>query len=127
MCEGPETVTLDFRFQVNGTSDPDFQFPAGAVADVVRSSAGLFSITLKNKWPQMVTCTGSVQVAAVAAGQGSFVEPVSYTASTGALVVRTVDPDAAGAPAAADPSDNDWVSVRATFCRRTALMSVGSV
>ena len=127
MAEGPETVGLDFRFQINGTSDPDRQFPAGAVKDVVRVSAGLFDITLQSKWPTMVTCVGSVQVAAVAAGQGAGFEPVSYTASTGVLRVRTVDFDNAGASAAADPTDNDWVHVNAVFCRRDALMKEGAV
>ena len=128
LCEGPETVRLDFRFQCQapGANDPDFQFPAGAVLDVVRASAGLYNITLKNKWPQLICATGCVQAAAVGA-TGMFVQVVSYTASTGVLVVRTVDPDTAGLPTAADPADNDWVHIQAAFCRRTALMAVGAV
>lgn len=128
--EAPEAVQLDFRFQCQapGNNDPDFQFPAGAVLDVVRNGVGtgLYNITLKNKWPQLLTCVVVVAPASVGAtGQaGQF---VSYTASTGVLQVRAVDFDAAGAPAAADPPDDSWIHVRAVFCRRTALMAVGAV
>lgn len=117
-----------FRFQINGTSDPDFQVPAGAVDDVVRTSAGLFTITLPQteRYPALISCTGSVQTAAVGAGTvGALFTPVSYTASTGVLVVRIVDQD--GTPGAADPADNDWVHVQAVFCRMTVLAPTGAV
>lgn len=128
MAAGPEQVQLSLRFQINGTSDPDFVFPAGIVSDITRGSAGLFNIFLNTseRYPSLVSCVGSVQAAAVGAGGvGALVYPVSYTAATGVLQVRVVDQD--GTPTAADPANDDWVHVQAVFCRRTNLASVGAI
>jgi hypothetical protein len=123
---GPEEVLKSFRFQINGTSDPDAQVPSGAVQDIVRTSAGLFTITLPQteRYPVLVSCTGSVQQAAVGT-TGTAFTVVSYTASTGVLVVRTVDTTAG--QAADDPADDDWVHVQAVFCRMTVLAPTGAV
>ncbi len=125
-----EEVTLRFRFQVNGTSDPDFQYPAGAVSDVVRTGAGVFEITLPAGFrpPGMVGCGGHVLGDdGVSLGLQVQAAQDGYVASTGKLTVRTVDPYTDATPAAADPTDNDWVYVEATFIRRDALSRTGTV
>ncbi len=124
MADGQEQLLKAFRFQVNGTSDPDFQFPAGAVLDVVRTSIGLFTITLPVKWPSLVTLQGSVQAAGAAGDTlAEEVHLVSYTAATGVLIVRTEN----NLGVADDPADNDWVHLNVVFCRRTVLSAVGAV
>lgn len=124
---GPEQVQVSFRFQIDGTNDPNFQVPAGAVDDVVRTSTGLFTITLptQQRYPVLVSCTGSVQTAAASGGDTIAVvfTPVSYDPATGVLVVRTEN----HAGAADDPADNDWVHVNAVFCRMTVLAPTGAV
>lgn len=127
MTKSPEQVLEAFRFQINTTNNPDFLMPSQqGVLDVVRVSAGLFDIFFATKYPELISCTGAVQVAAVGAGTvGALFTVVSYTPATGVLRVRIVDQD--GAPAAADPADNDWVHVQAVFCRRNKLCQVGAI
>lgn len=124
---GPDEVLKSFRFQVNGTSDPDFQVPAGAVDDVVLTSTGLFTITLPQaeRYPVMITGRASVQSAAASGGDtiGIVATVVSYTAATGVLIVRTEN----HAGAADDPADDNWVHVSVLFCRKTVLAPAGAV
>lgn len=129
MSDTPETVKLCFRFQVNGASDPDFAYPAGIVQDVVRTGTGQFTVTLQRgaRWPGFVGLTGTI----VGATLGMTVEAAgvpgtSYNPSTGALLVRCITQD--GTPAAsADPTDNDWVYVEATFLRREVFNRAAAI
>ena len=126
MTKGPELVLEAFRFQVEGTSDPDALVPyQQGVTNVTRSSIGLFAITLATKYPTLISCVGSVQAAAASGGDtvGLHVYPVSYTASTGVLVVRVEN----HAGAADDPTDEDWVHVQAVFCRRSGMAPSGAI
>jgi len=129
---GPEQVTLKFRFQVQapGANDPDFQLPAGAVSDVVRSATGTYAITLKQgeRWPAFLGLNGTVMTAS-GVGLGAIVQAAvaDYVPSTGVLTVRVVDPYTDTTPAPIDPADNDWVYVEATFIRRTSMSSAGPV
>lgn len=124
---GPHEVLKSFRFQIDGANDPNFQVPARAVDDVVRTSTGLFTITLPvtERYPVMISCTGSVQTAAASGGDTIAVvfTPVSYTASTGVLVVRTEN----HAGTADDPADNDWVHVQATFSKFEVTAPTGAI
>lgn len=111
-----EEVELNFRFQVNGTTHPDNVVGGGrAIEDITYVSAGLFDITLRegNAFVTLISC---------------FVDPedvadigkyVSWTFATRKLRVTTLLAD--GSPAAADPTDDTWVHVRAVFCRRSEL------
>jgi hypothetical protein len=119
---GPEEVTLNFRFQINGTSDPDAFFGSGGlVTDIVRDAAGEFTITLdKNyRFANVINCF----VASEDLGVDGYY--VAWTQSTGALQVSTIA-DAA-ATTEADPTDDTWVHVSVTFCRRSDLASSQSI
>ncbi len=123
LTNNPETVTYHFRFQVNGTSDPDVLFPANCgITDITRSGVGAFSVVFAESHPAFVTMSGSLlQSGALGASDAVVFQPVSWTASTKTLAIRAVDPDAAGVPAAADPDDDTWVCLSVTFCRKTAF------
>lgn len=127
----PEQVTLKFRFQSagTGTTDPDFIVPANCgVVDIDQSAAGVWAITLDEKFPVFIGLTGSV-MAASGVGLGLAVQAAvaDYVPSTGVLTVRTVDPYTDATPAAADVADNDWVYVEATFCRVSVLAPSGAL
>src|SRR5574342_66363 len=119
----PESEVVRFRFQINGTSDPDFCFPKSGITDIVRSGAGVFAITFDRKYPAFVGGNGMVMGDdGVSFGLIVQTTPADYVANTGILTVRTVDPYTDATPAAADPTDNDWVFVEAVFSRTTALI-----
>lgn len=131
--EGAEQVEACFRFQINGTSDPNFLFPsnmAHVVSDVTRNAAGVFDVTfaLGHRWPGLVAVGGSVMTAS-GAGLGLIVQSAvaDYDASTGVLRVRTVDPYTDATPAALDPADDDWVCLRVVFQRRTQFSSTVAI
>lgn len=127
----PELVTLKFRFQSagTGTTDPDFIVPASCgVRSIDQSAAGVWAITLIEKFPLFVGLVGSVMCSSgVGFGQVVQAAAADYVASTGVLTVRTVDPYTDATPAAADVADNDWVYVEATFCRRNGLAPTGAL
>lgn len=130
LTTSPETVTLKFRFQINGTSDPDACLPAfQGVSDVTRNAAGVFDVTFTEKYPTYIGHTGSVMGDSGATlgliVQGS--DPADYSSTTGVLRVRTVDTYTDATPAPADPVDNDWVFLEVTFCRRSNLCPSGSI
>ena len=109
-----EEVTYNFRFQVNGSSDPDNLVGCvGLITDITWVSAGLWDIQLSNFYPTLINCDASSDDA-VGDMRGKF---VSYTAATGVLRVTTVDE----ALAAVDPTDDSYVHVTAVFGRRTDL------
>lgn len=112
---GPEQVTVRFRFQVNGTSDPD-NIVGGAqmVSDIVRDDVGEFSITFAHKYPTFV----SANFGRFGAGeQAQIVEVLSYTSSTGVLVIQCLS----DAGVAEEPTDDNWITCDVTFCRRSQL------
>lgn len=119
---GPEEVVLKCRFQINGTTHPDnIQGGARAVEDITYVSAGVFDLTLSRgcAFEDLVSCF--VDPEALAFG-GKF---VSWTFSTRKLRVTTFGND--GTPAAADPTDDSWVHVNATWCRRSQLANVRAI
>lgn len=127
----PEQVTLKFRFQSagTGTTDPDFIVPANCgVTDIDQSAAGVWAITLTEKYPVFIGLTGHVMCAS-GVGLGQIVQAAvaDYVASTGVLTVRTVDPYTDASPAAADIADNDWVYIEATFCRKSNMAPSGAI
>lgn len=125
-----EVVCVPFRFQAAaaGGAEPDFQMPAGTVANVIRAgSAGLYNVTFREKYPVFLGVVGTVLEAdevndlIVKAGVGD------YDPTTGVLALRVVgalDTTSAGT----DVTDNDWVFVVAYFVRRTtAFGTVGAI
>jgi len=120
MSAYPEIVFLPFRFQINGTSDPDNCVPGGAVLDVVRTGAGVFTINFAEKYPIFIGLVGTVLEATPAHDLIVKAAVGNYTASTGVLTGVTVV-GADGTTAAEDPIDNDWVYVIAAFSRRSVL------
>lgn len=126
LVNSPEQVTIKFRFQINGTSDPDNVVPAlSGVTEVTRTSAGLFVVTFAEKWPVFIGATGSVLEATQAHDLIVKTSVAGYVPSTGLLTLTVVGAD--GSTAAEDPPDNDWVYVEATFCRRSGLAPSGAI
>ena len=124
-----EEVTVKFRFLINGTSDPDALMPhMKGVSEVTRSGPGVFVATMSEKYPVFLGLTGNVMGDSGATlglvVQGDF---AGYDSATGLLTFRTVDTYTDATPAAADPTDNDWVYVEATFCRRSTLCPSGAI
>lgn len=123
LTSGPEQVELKFRFQINGTSNPDNVVgSAGLVEDITRNDTGEFTVTIhpSYRYQNLVVCHASVQ-----ADLDVDAKYVSWTPSTGALVIHTVAYD--DAPAAGDPADDSWVHVTATLCRRSEMLPTTSV
>jgi hypothetical protein len=121
MNGGPEQVTHRFRFQVNATSDPDnIVGAAQAVTDIVRDDVGEFSLTFAHAYPTFVSASfgrfGSGE-------QAQMIEVLSYTASTGVLVIQCLS----DAGAAEEPTDDDWITCDVTFCRRQNLAPSASI
>lgn len=111
----PETVTHNFRFQVNGTSDPD-NFVGGSqtLTDIVRDDVGEFSLSFANFYPLFI----SAHFGRLGSGeQMQSVEVLSYTASTGVMVVQCLS----DAGIAEEPTDDDWITCSVTFSRRNSL------
>lgn len=115
LCGAPETVTHSFRFQVNATSDPD-NFVGGSqtVTDIVRDDVGEFSISFANFYPLFI----SASFGRLGSGeQAQMIEVLSYTASTGVLVIQCLS----DAGIAEEPTDDDWITCDVTFCRRNSM------
>ena len=122
----PELVKVCFRFQINGTSDPDNILPAACmVSNVTRTSAGLFSITFIEKFPVCIGFTGSVLESTQAHDLIVKSSAGAYSATTGITTVTVVGAD--GSTAAEDPADNDWVYCEFLFCRRNDLAPSGAL
>jgi hypothetical protein len=118
----PELVRICFRFQINGTSDPDALYPGyQGVTDVSRSGAGVFVVTFAEKWSAMVGFTGTVLEATPAHDLIVKAALAGYDASAGTLTLTVVGAD--GSTAAEDPVDNDWVYVECVFARRNGLQA----
>lgn len=120
---GPERVQVDFRFQINGTSDPDnVVATAGLIDDITRDSIGVFTVTLSKyfRFTDLITCHASV-----AGDLTDDAKYVSWDPDTGALVLNTVLQD--GTQAVDDPADDSWVHVTAVFCRRQNMNPTLSV
>ena len=122
MSAGPEVVAVVFRFQVGaaGGAEPDFQVPAGAVSNVTRDgSAGLYTITFREKYPVFLGMVGSVLEATPAHDLFPKADIADYDAAAGTLQITVVGAD--GATAAEDVIENDWVFLTVYFMRVKTL------
>lgn len=130
LVNSKEQVKVSFRFQHASGTDPDALVPYNAgVSNVTRSGAGVFLVTLDNIYPVYIGHMGSVGGDS-GATLGLIVQgghPDDYNATTGVLTVRVVDTYTDATPAAADPADDDWVYVEATFCRRSNMAPSGAI
>ncbi len=118
LAAGPEEITLKFRFQIDGTSDPDlFVGIAGMVDSIVYSATGVYTITLASayRYPTLVTAFAKVD----STGLTDDVRFTSYDFDTGVVVLQGILQD--GSQAAAVVTDDSWVHVELTFCRRSNL------
>lgn len=120
----PNVDLVAFRFRIDGTDDPDGLFPGyQGITSVTRSSEGLFAITFDFKYPFMLACVGAVE-SAVANTTGTAVQVISYTASTGVLLVSTTANDDGLVD---DPVDNAWVHLFCVMARQTGSYVVQSI
>lgn len=112
-----------FRFTIGVSGAPTLvdNGRSGAVASVVRNSAGLYTITLeKPYWAKLVSCIPELSCVN---GAGSILEARyvegSYSASAGTFqIVCTLDEDA---PAAADSPSGTGMDVILVFQRLTNI------
>lgn len=132
----PEQVTLKFRLQYVTDAAADFCVPGNSgVASNTRTSEGLYTLTLDEKYPVFVGGFGHVMVAAASVVTASShyvaIDPADYVASTGVLTYRTLWHDHAGASTGpgvlADVPNNDWVYFELTFCRKSALAPTSAI
>lgn len=116
----PEVERVVFRFQINGTSDPDVLVPGfQGVTDVTRVSAGVFDITFETKYPTFIGMLGHVLEGTPAHDLILKTSAVAYSATTGILRVTVVGAD--GSTAAEDPINDDWVFCEVFFGRRSGM------
>lgn len=130
MVQAPELITLKARIQSAGaaTNAPDFQVPAGTFASATLASTGLYTVTLREKYPIFVGGTGSVMTAIAGVGTADLqvvFDVAGYDATTGVLTFSVVGAD--GGTAVEDVPDNDWIYLELTFCRRSTLCPTGAL
>ena len=119
---GLEEVVLNFRFQVNGTSDPDFIVQAnGFVTDITYAADGTFTCTLHQNFRYQILIKADCSLQD---DKANDIEFVSYTQSTGAVVLQGIDRDT---PADTVPTDDTWVHVTLVFCRRNDPAAVRAI
>lgn len=114
--------TQHFRFQVNGTSDPDNIIPVAATAGVATidyTAVGVYSIVLTRALGQLVTVHCSTLGNAAASNEK--VHTVSWTASTNTLLLQSVLNDTATVL-----DDNTWVCVTIHWARFAADAASGA-
>lgn len=105
----PGTVRVSFRIQTNTTSAPDNVVPAGAVTAADQTGTGLYTMTLANYTKYAGLISGSVGVMGATGAEGLGAHIVSYTASTGVLLVDVYSLGGASADALADVKDDNWI------------------
>ncbi len=135
LTSSAELITLKFRLQYAANVKADFQVPARSIASNTRSNEGIYTMTLRDKFPVFVGGFGHVMVAAANAVTASShyvaIDVADYVATTGVLTYRTLWHDHAGASTGpgvlADIADNDWVYFELTFCRRSGLAPTGAL
>lgn len=131
---GRSVIRLKGGFRINGTSDPDDirDFNSNMIATVVRTSAGLFTVTLASPanggftaLPEKVFITADLaQVAGPAVWSRAHYVVDSYVQATGVFQIQVLKATASGdtADAASDADDNDYV----TFELVGSISSVGT-
>ncbi len=120
----PEVVCLDFRFQIDGTSDPDLLVcQPGVIDSIAYTATGVYTITLtEGYWyPKLITGHASVD----STGITDDVKFTSYTPSTGVVVLQGVLQD--GSQAAAVITDDAWVHVTLKFCSELYLCETSDI
>ncbi len=123
----PELVAIPLRFQINGTSDPDFVLPAGVVSDVSRTDVGDFTITFQvnHRYPVLLGVHGAVMEATPENDLIVKCDIADYDSSAGTLALSIVGAD--GTPVDEEPVDDDWIFVVCYFLRRTTLGAAGAI
>jgi hypothetical protein len=86
----PGVVLLGFSFATNGSSDPVASTITGrGVASVVLASTGVYTITLQDVYPALLSATASLQLASADDKVAASIGAVDLTAKT--IQVRLYD------------------------------------
>jgi hypothetical protein len=122
---GAEVIAFSFR--VNGSSDPDFLWQAGAdaVTSVVRASSGVFTVQFHKAYPRQIVGYGGpsvLQAHATDTIEGARYVVDSYSTTTGQLTVETITDDGDGTLTVEDITDNSVVSCVLYVQRVNALV-----
>lgn len=128
MVQAPELITLKFRIQLAATTgDPDFQVPAGTIAAASAETNGVYTLTMRQKYPVFVGGFGSYMCAAEDNVFHVNILPSDYDSATGVLTVTLFTDDGDGTYTAENGVDDDWVYFELTFCRKSRLAPTGAI
>lgn len=127
LVQSGEQITLRFRLQYTSGGEADFQLPSSSIKENSRTSLGLYTLTLHDKYPVFIGGTATIMGPTEANDSKVVIDPDDYVASTGVLTYRVMDDDGDGTPTLADVPDNEWVYFELTFCRRSGLAVSGAL
>ncbi len=125
-------ISLRFRVQLAATTgNPDFVVPAGAIADAVAATGGVYTLTMNKPYPVFVGGIGYVMTEAIGSTSDVYrmvnITPDGYNATTGVLTVTLLTDDGDGTDTAENGQDNDWVYFDLCFCDRSTMSPSGAI
>lgn len=112
---------LAFRCQFVTDAAPDFVIPAGACTTPVRTSEGLYTLTIPNflKNGTLLSAHITLLGAAAVGTDARFAHVVSYAATTGVLTFSTCSAEATAA--VKDVANDEWLMFDLCFANDVAL------
>jgi hypothetical protein len=109
---GIKLVDVDFRFFPNSTTDPAGTIdPGNAVAGIVHTSTGKYTVTLRDQWKSLVGFSATMQLDGDSEDLYATLGDVDLSAKTVVILTKTGSSNADSGAADANQS----VSVRLTF------------
>ncbi len=129
MVQSGEQLTLKFRIQLGATAAaPDFQVPAGTVKSATGAGSGVYTLTMREKYPAFIGGFGSYMCAAGDDARiVNIASPAAYDAATGILTFSLLDDDGDGTYTATDGVENDWVYLELTFVKKSQFAPTGAI
>lgn len=123
-CNVPFCREISVRFFPNAGAQPTFVAADNLYVDtIVRTSQGLYTITLKHSYVRLMVAVAQLQInAALGAGRAVFVGPITNVGTSTPVVAQLFFVDAAGA--VADPpaaNANNSISMRLVFADIAAV------
>jgi len=110
-AEGKELVVIAGSFAPNGSSAVSAASNKGTGFTVARTSAGLFTITFTESYPDLLSAVATLQLASA---DDKYVQVGTYTAATKALQIRVFDASDA-AVADVDANANNRINFVCVF------------
>lgn len=132
MVQGPNMLTLKFRIQLAAsTGNPDFQVPAGSIASATAETGGVYTMTMRQKYPVFVGGFGIVMAEAIASTADVYrvvnLTPDGYDPATGIVTFTLLTDDGDGTDTAENGQADDWVYFELTFCTNSEQCGSGAI